>query len=579
VLHKLKSRSGDVTSYAPTNTLIVTDHAANVRRMVAIVEQLDVGGSQAEIWLVRPKHADVKELAQVLTELFAPSSGGPAPPLRIVEGDRAPPAPATAASGRAALARFLPDPASGSLIIVASEAVYQRALAVARLLDREEDGARPQAWVYPLKHGDAEGMAAALGGLGAEGARRGGRGAPAGATGTASLFEGPVRVNAEKSRNALLIVASMRDYLQVRRVLQELDRPRRQVYVEAYVLEVGLDRDRNLGFAFHGAQLAGSSLLMGGLGSESLNSMLLSPTSLMGLAAGVRGPEVLGSGRMLGTTADGKSIPDIPAFGVVFQALQLSNQVNMLSSPHLLTMDNEEAEIVVGRKVPMRGAASPLPASAATAAQLPYLLPTPVERVDVGVKLKLTPTIGEGDAIRLKIKQEVSNVDKDDVAGLGPSTSQKQVSSMVVVRDQQTIVIGGLLSDEVLTSESKVPLLGDIPILGFFFKQQGKKVIKRNLLVVITPYIIRDQADLRRVFKRKLEEREEFLRRYGALRQRENLEKIDYGSKRGLLAEIDRVAREAVSEAALAKEAGRARGLQAERVELPATRPAPVTAE
>lgn len=528
-LSKMKSRSGDVSAYLPGGALILTDTAANVRRMARIVGMLDVPDRRGEIWVVRPRHADPEELGKLLGELFA--------------GERA--AARGAASSQESAVRFVVDGASGALLVVAPEAVFRRVRAVIEAVDVQGQGQQARAWVYRLKHGDAEKIAQELAGLAgaasAGGAAQRRPAASATATKETALFEGKVQISPIKAQNSLLVVASTRDYLQLRRVIQDIDQPRRQVFIEAYILEVKLDKQRDLGLALHGGKLFDSASVYGGLAHGSdLTSATVIPSDLMGLALGIQGSVVEGSGKALGLGAGN----DIPAFGVALRAMQENHDVDVLSSPHLLTTDNEESEILVGKNIPQRAGGSSLPSSGSSGEQqqqltlLANLVPS-VEHVDVGLRLKLTPTIGDGDTVRLKLEQKADEVDKVDFGGLGASTSRKEIRTTVTVNDRQTVVIGGLIDRRTEDGESKIPLLGDIPILGYLFRRQTKHTVRTNMLVILTPYIVRSQADLHRIFAEKLRERQDFIRRYTAYKERLGLSPVDYRYKRGLLAEIN----------------------------------------
>jgi len=205
----------------------------------------------------------------------------------------------------------------------------------------------------------------------------------------------------------------------------------------------------------------------------------------------------------------------------------------------------------------MRGA-TPIPATGTdpNLALLRSVMPS-VERHDVGLNLKLKPTIGDGDTIRLELEQKLSHVQNKDFGDLGVATAERGVRSMVTVHDQQTAVIGGLINEQVTTTQSKVPVLGDVPILGWLFRRQSKQVVKTNLLVILTPHIIRDEGDLRRIFMQKLEERQAFIRRYTAYREELGLQPVDYRHRRGLLAEINALGWRLQQERALATGAAR----------------------
>ncbi|MEO8215338.1 MAG: hypothetical protein ABI560_19210, partial [Myxococcales bacterium] len=376
--------------------------------------------------------------------------------------------------------------------------------------------------------------------------------APASAGGQLPLlFDGDMRVSFDRPTNALIILSSLKDYQVLRRVIEKLDSPRKQVFVEAMVMEVALDKTRTLGASFHGAVPAvplfgKTGLLLGGLDA----SKTLFPASilqgggdtLLGLAAGIIGPPVPGSGSTLGSTTTAGT--DIPAFGVLVRALQQNNDVNVLSTPHLLIMNNEDGEISVGQNLPFQGAS--FGGGAAAGGLLGGLggFATPVQRTDVALKMKLTPHVNEHDMIRLEVDQEIQDILSPNFNGLGPATSKRSAKTTVVARDQQTIVIGGLMSDRNVERVTKIPFLGDIPILGFFFRNTTRTIQKTNILIALTPYVITDQSDLRRVLEKKLKERREFVDRFGTQDVVNPEASIDYRRKRGMLEEINRTARD-----------------------------------
>jgi general secretion pathway protein D len=244
----------------------------------------------------------------------------------------------------------------------------------------------------------------------------------------------------------------------------------------------------------------------------------------------------------------------IPSFGVFLQLLQNNGDVNVVSMPHILTTDNEKATIQVGQNLPFPGALGGFPGFGGAGGALPgqtFGFGTSVQRQDVALKLEITPHVNDSDYVRLELNNELSDVANPNYNGLGPATSKRTVKSVVTVKDQQSIVLGGLIKDGVSSTVQKVPLLGDIPIIGYLFKSTKKTVTKQNLLIILTPYVIKDPTDLRRVFERKLRERREFLERYSAFRDDRDYEaQIDYRRKRGLLEEINRAAVEADDEAA-----------------------------
>jgi general secretion pathway protein D len=191
-----------------------------------------------------------------------------------------------------------------------------------------------------------------------------------------------------------------------------------------------------------------------------------------------------------------------------------------------------------------------VPGAAGTTPGTGFGFGTSVQRQDVALKLEITPHVNDSDFVRLEIDNEISDVANPNFNGLGPSTAKRHVKSTVTIRDQQSIVLGGLIKDRVSEQVDKVPLLGDIPILGYLFKKTNKTILKQNLLIILTPYVIKDPADLRRIFERKVRERREFMERFSAFRDENDYEaQVDYRRKRGLLEEINRTAIESEIEA------------------------------
>jgi general secretion pathway protein D len=566
LLSQLKDRSASVLLYAPANTLIVTAAADNLRRLLRIARALDrrPRGGQS-VYLIRPRHAEAAELAKLIEQLFAPKKGGgrvtsfatPRSSSRATRGRerrrRAPlrrsgrPASHGGPSSPAADApRVLADAHSNTLVVVADAAAYRRVAALVRAVDVEAQGARSRPWVYRLRHGDAVKLAAVLSAMlgHASGASRRGRRGKTQAP--APAFEGAVRVQADKDSNALVVLATARDYLGLRSILRELDRPRRQVYVQAHIIEANVGSARDLGISLHGGGITGSTTIVGGQSYSGLNSLVFDAStlaSLGGLSLGVQGKGIPGTAEAFGLNQN------LGAFGLLIKALSTTSNVDFLSSPHVLTLDNQKAEVVVGDSIPLPSGTTAAASAAAASGNSNVLaaLVQPVRREEVGVKLTITPTIGERDQLRLKVEQEVSEVAKEEFGtGLGASLSKRKINTVVALRDGQTVVIGGLVKKRTSTAVSKIPILGDLPILGRLFRTEQTKKERVNLLVVLTPHVIRDQSDLRRIFKRKMRERQALLRAFGkdGRQALTAMTDLDFSYKRGLLATIDRVGAE-----------------------------------
>jgi len=321
--------------------------------------------------------------------------------------------------------------------------------------------------------------------------------------GPVSILEGAVTVTADKVTNSLIIVSSPSDYETVKDVIQKLDIRRRQVYVETAIVEMSLTKMRDLGFEF----LTVPQQIQSGPGAPITPIGGTNFGRIGAVAAG--GPAALASmsglgvGAIKGTfTYNNQTYLNI---GALLHALQSDGNVNVLSTPNIVTMDNQKAEIMVGQNVPfITGQTQNATTGAGT-------LFNTIDRRDVGIKLTLTPQISSEETVRLDVNQEISDVIATSTANAaGPTTSKRSASTTVVVKDRQTMVIGGLIRDNLVSSESKVPFLGDIPFLGWFFKSKTTSMEKTNLMIFITPYILKNEGDADELTTRKNEMLEDF---------------------------------------------------------------------
>jgi general secretion pathway protein D len=540
LLSKFKSKEGDITVYEPGGLIIITDTGAHVRRLIRLIEEVDVGSASARMWIEPIHYGDARDYAKQVNDIFQLDKG----------------------TGGGGLLRVLADEQTNSLIIVGSNEGYLRLLEFLKRVDTAP-AAEGRIHVLTLQHAVADELAQTLTRMlsGTSSTARGARGAapaaaaPAAGGGAQSdgLFEGAVRVTADKATNSLVVTSSTRDYAQLRMVIDDLDRERRQVFIEAVIMDLAASRSNTLGLAYHGgatAPLFGQedSLILGGF--NALQS-IAGPTDLQALALGVRGPDLQGTEGRIPLVPPGVSIP---AFGVALNAIAISQDSNVLSTPHILAMDNTEAMINVGQNIPLQtnqsggnlaglapllgglgaGQAAGVGGLGALGA-LGSLGGTP--RQDVGTKIKITPHINKNNQVRLEIEEEISEqgATTGDLGAV--SITQRNAKTTVVVDDQQTLVIGGLMRDTKLVSHQKIPVLGDLPVLGFLFRNSTTRTEKTNLLLILTPYVIETQDDLRKVFTRKMQERQEFLDRYFVFNS-EWQPPHDYARANGLVEQI-----------------------------------------
>ncbi|MFH1810870.1 MAG: type II secretion system secretin GspD [Pseudomonadota bacterium] len=532
VVQNLMSKDGTLQTLA-SNLMILADSGANILRIKRILAKLDIEGSTNQIHIVDIQYAAASDIAQKLTQLFeAPKGKGAKTPIvaRPASGAHSPDATKGEPEEESVvLVKSIADDRTNKLILICSKRSFDRIKEIIEILDVPVEEGTQQVHVYYLNNAVAEEISRTVSTLaqGAGAAAAKGK-KPAGQVSAAELFEGQVKVTADKATNALVIVATGRDYKRLIKVVERLDVRRPQVFVEAVIMEVSLSKQVDLGlnlFTGYKAEIPGLgegyglATNPGGQGLISSTGTSAAVSSITGgsssavsatnLAAflgflAFRGPIVPGSENVLPG--------GLPSFGAVMQAVQKDADVDVLSTPHILTTDNEKAEILVGQNVPFAGSISG--GGGTTGGYGGYFPMVSVQRQDVALKFAVTPHISEDNQVRLEIEQEISDLGEYIDVGFGqkqPVTTKKNAKTTVVVRDQQTIILGGLISSRKDKSETKIPILGDLPLIGWAFKTHGDNQRKTNLLLVLTPYIIEGDEDFRRIYERKLRERQEFL--------------------------------------------------------------------
>jgi general secretion pathway protein D len=571
VLGNFTSPQGADIQSIPPDVLILTDIGLNVRRIERIVDAIDRPGAGDMIRVVQVLYAPVRDVADKVNQVFAQQPAGPGRASRrtliggVSPGQPAPApgAPAATQPTEISISKVLADERTNKLIVIADDKSYQRILELVKQLDVPTSG-EGGIHVVPLKNANAEDLAQTLQALaqGQSSTRRGTGGTtpaafPArpgvptttpGDTGartagtTAELFSGEVKITADKPTNSLVIMASAPDFSVVTRLIDKLDRPRRQVFVEAVIMEVNITNAKQFGVGMHAAIPYSTSDGTGfiPLASEPgrVNSLggLTSFVGLGGFLTGLQGP----------VSAELKDIlpSGVTSLAVYIQALQTSTDVNVLSTPHILASDNEESEIAVGQNVPFQSGFAPqsvanaLSSSSGSSTASSVLglqglsgLYAPIQRQNVELRLKIKPQIGEGDTVRFDLEEQTEDIASTDQV-LGPTTNKRSVKTKIVARDQSTVVIGGLIQDRTEQSVRKIPVLGDIPILGWLFRDTVTGKRKTNLLLFLTPYIIRDQSDFRRILERKRKEQQEFTEAFYG-RQPGYQVPVDYARKPG----------------------------------------------
>ena len=500
VLRPLISPNNTINANPGNNTLVITDYADNLQRIGKIIAAMDTPTS-GDVEVIPLRHAvaaDIATLVQRLTD-----SGGA-------------PALAGGPAGGAMAASVMVDARSNSLLIRAPNPA--RMASIRALVDKLDQpvasaGAAGNVWVVYLKNADAVKLASVLraaytGGSG--GASGSSSGAPSAlATPTAAGMPGgaspqattPVAasaspstggfVQADPATNSLIITAPEPVYRQLRAVIDQLDTRRAQVYVESLIVEVDANKAADLGIQWQGilGSKGDTNLVAGGTNFGSGTDNILTATAaLVGGTAGLAAAALPSAGFNIGVA---RKFGNIYTLGALARALESVAGTNILSTPNLVTLDNEEAKIVVGQNVPF---VTGQYTNTGTGTTSPFQT---IERKDVGITLRIKPQIGEDGTVRMTIYQESSSVASTTAVGTsnaGPTTNKRSIESTVVVDDGQIIVLGGLIEDTYDTNRSKVPLLGDIPYLGALFRSENRTHKKTNLMVFLRPVVMRDKA-------------------------------------------------------------------------------------
>jgi len=462
----LISKNSVIISYAPTRLLIVTDVLSNIKRLLRIVKAVDVVGIGEEVSVIPIDYATASELSKSLTSIFQTQvrrkTTKGAPVSNVI--------------------RIVADERTNSLIILATEDDTLKMRELVRLLDKPVPRGEGDIHVYYLQNANAEDLAQVLTALPSKETK-------AETKGKAPVISKEVQIVADKATNSLVITAKKQDYFVLEDIIRKLDIPRSMVYIEALIMEVNVDKEFRLGVEWLGMEDFTYDSKTGGVfsgygGSETY-------ANLSGLTSGV--PP---SGFSLGVIGETITIGDIvfPNLGAVLQAYQQDSDVHIISTPQILTTDNEEAEIKVGENVPYL-------TKEATGDQEYQTY----EYKDVGVTLKITPQINQERFVRLKIFQEVVKL-KKGTEEYRPTTLKRSAETTVIVKDNNTVVIGGIIGESTESATYKVPCLGDIPGLSWLFKSLSRSRNKTNLFVFLTPYIIEKPIEADKIYQDKKKE-------------------------------------------------------------------------
>jgi general secretion pathway protein D len=470
LLTPLVSKSSIIMAYTPTNTLIITDVQSNIKRLLSIIRTVDVTGIGQEISLIPLENADAKEIEAILKTTFAsqgkPKKGGNENQIRIITDER-----------------------TNTIIVVGSENDTKRIRALAMMLDQKIPRSKEKVNVRYLEFAKAENIAKILIDLQNSNEAKPEKGKLPVLVGT------DIKITSDSETNSIIVYGQKDDYLAISEIVDKLDIPRPMVYIESLIMEVDAGKQLEIGTdwqavgktSINGKETAiGGSFQGGDQSSGNLGDFANDGLLPLGASVGIFTEEI-----------------DIA--GVTFRNLQAvinffreDKETSIISTPQLLTTDNEEATIVVGKNVPYQTTTS-------TSNNDTF---NSFEYRDVGTTLKITPQISHGNMIRLNINHEISKVESGELLAR-PTTLKRTIDTTVLVRDKSTIVLGGLIDNQVSVSEWKVPFLGDIPLLGWLFKSEGKSTEKTNLYIFLTPKVVKSTKEAEDLYKQKFKHIEE----------------------------------------------------------------------
>jgi general secretion pathway protein D len=515
-LRILTSKDGELVPYTPTNSLIVSDYGANMDRIMKIIEQLDVQGFEEQMAVIRVRYARSKDIADLVDQIINKGEkknqfGGGVPRFRPAG------TPEPGGSGAEVYSMVAPDERTNSIIVVGNKAGIEK---IRRLVAQLDYPMRPDEqggfFVYPLRFAEAEAMEKVLNGIASESKKAQeaaqnttNRGPTIGPGGQAqvgpaatAIFGGDVKIAADKNTNSLIIVASRQDYETIRNLLAKIDVARDQVFIKAIIMELNASTIND--WRVDAYKFMPGTNGVGRFGFRGSNDIqqLINPTTDNGAVLG------FGTGGTTDIEIAGKTFK-VPSLIALIKLLTTHQNGQVLSTPQIMALDNEESMIEVGSKVPVGLNSTPSTTGIVT---------QNIDRQPVTTKLTITPYISpDTDTVQMKIDQEVADVlpattiTAAELAKTAVATSTRRIKTQIVVNSGDTAVLGGLMKDEDTETVQKVPILGDIPILGWLFKSQNKAKKKQNLMVFITPKIVRNPADNAEIVDQKLTERIDFI--------------------------------------------------------------------
>jgi general secretion pathway protein D len=474
------SRYGRIIEIKQTNTVIVQETGTHINRLMKLIKFIDIPGHEESLQIIKVRNSSAQEISTLIDKILKGGGSGGAARAGGVASQ-------SGSTSQSNISKIIAEPRTNSIIAMANSEGARELRGLIEKLDVKVVAAGSgQIHVYYLNYGDSEALSKTLSSLVGNAPRAGTGGLTrftsptSGAATTATLFNSEVKITSDKDNNALVVTASPTDYETVKAVIAQLDIPRDQVYVEGLMMETQVSKKNKFGISILGAYGSGGSQKIGYGNTSDLMSLFTNNiTNLTGLFVGG------GIGRKIDVPGpDGKTI-SINSVNGLIQAIASNGATNVLATPQILTMDNVEGVFENGEKVPVLKTTNAANGTSQTA----------VEQQTVSLNLKITPQINKVTRmIKLKIDQKIEDFSErplpSGIQNNGVGTVIRAINTTVIVRDKDTIAMGGLMRDKETNTISKIPLLGDIPVLGWLFKSTEKSVEKVNLLFFMTPKIL-----------------------------------------------------------------------------------------
>jgi general secretion pathway protein D len=490
--------ANSMVAYDKTNTLIISDSGYKVRRILDILELIDVQGQQPQVQFVPIRYADAKTINDRVSEILKANSAG---------------------GGSYGAFKLMVDERTNSVIVFGPPRTIADVQSLIKKFDIELDDPSRQSSIHvrPLDYADAKKVASTLSALAQGGKKKSPSfappppspvpGAPGASSGTATAeFDDNVKITADESSNSLLISGSRSSYQAVNSIIRKLDIRKSQVFIEADILDLATDNGFNFGTSIFGGAKSGQTQMATTWQGAKMGSIILSQATGTTAAGAKEAAGAFAEDMTIGILASKEvTIPGIGTFspGALIKLIKTDNNARVLSSPHIMTADNEEAQIAVGEKVFFRSQQDPTAGSSVPVSK--------VENEKAELSLSIKPNISNSNYVTLKVGIDANSIEGTDAVSNLPKVKTRKTSQLLTVKSGQTVVISGLVQTQKFEKFQKIPLLGDIPILGWLFRNSEIRSRTSNMMVFLTPHVIHGADDLAAIYQSKLKERDEYL--------------------------------------------------------------------